>query len=101
MNNIPTNEGIFVKGFITYVLINDTMIEIKLLEDISYNKHNEVHKVDGPAIVGLRKNGTVIKLWYYNGKNYTNEVKHWLCDNMIRYTEMTEDDFDKMWFEIL
>lgn len=74
---------------------------VKLLEDVSLNEAKEYHRINGPAIMGEKENGTIIKIWYYNGVDYTNEVKNWLCDNMIRYSEMTEDDFDKMWFEIL
>ena len=62
---------------------------------------NILHRGNGPATIEFFNDETVGLRWFYNGVLYTNEVREWLADNKIYYKKMTEDDYNRMWFEIL
>lgn len=65
-----------------------------------YNDNGLIHCSHGPAF-GYRKGGIYYKEWWYNGKNYTNDVINWMQKHFKTIKKMEDIDYDIMWLEIL
>lgn len=72
----------------------------KMLESECYYKNGLIHRIDGPAVINYRERSQKY-LWFYKEENYTKEVKKWLKENNMDYKNMKEEDFNRMWMEIL
>lgn len=70
---------------------------------ISYANIDAIlHREDGPAEIRYYHSGYIITEKYWSkGKNYTKLVRNWLITNKLICEEMNEDDFNRMWMEIL
>ena len=67
-----------------------------------YFKDGKIHRIYGPSRVIYYPNGKILENnWNYEGITYTDEVNKWLTYNKINYQKMSEDDFNRMWFEII
>lgn len=68
----------------------------------TYMIDNKIHRFYGPSSLIYRKNGKVKETFYLNGKSYTKKVEKWIKENDFNsWQEMTVDDFDRMWLDIL
>lgn len=70
---------------------------------IEYYYYNSPHRVYGPSDIYYDRNGKVEDtIWWYEDNEYTSEVYEWIDENKFKsYKEMSEEDFNRMWFEIL
>lgn len=93
-----------------YILSNDNgpaQIEFfknGMIKAIGYYniKHKGKHRICGPAFIYYNDKGLISNTeWYYNNKLYTFYVNYWLFNNNLNYNNMNEDDYNRMWFEIL
>lgn len=68
-----------------------------------YYLDNKIHRTYGPAMIEYTANGDLFSLnWVHKNKFYFYEVKKWLKEkNFDKWQEMKEDDYDRMWMEIL
>lgn len=71
------------------------------IEEETYYYHGLKHRIDGPAIIRC-KYGKVFYFWFYKNKEYTKQVKNWILNNNYNsWKHITENDFNRMWMEIL
>lgn len=61
------------------------------------------HRTHGPSDIVYDINENIIEeSWFYNNNNYKIEVNKWIDDNNFNsWEEMNENDFNRMWLEII
>lgn len=76
--------------------INTDLYDLLIPEPIIHNSY-------GPAITYYNRDGTLYQyIWAFNGENYTKQVNEWFKENKFKtWKQMSEDDFNRMWMEIL
>lgn len=75
--------------------------DVGFIKTQEYYKNNVRHRHNGPAI--LSKNSRRVHVnFFYNGVQYKSQVNKWIKDNNFNsWRGITEDDYNRMWFEIL
>lgn len=62
-----------------------------------------IHRFNGPAKIDYTSNGEInSEKWWFDGYPYTVRVNDWVLENNFKSWEvMSENDFVRMWLEIL
>ena len=73
---------------------------IKMVE---YWVKSKAHRIDGPSDIYYDEDGNIVQeRWFYDNNDYSDIVGQWLRDNGFRsYEEMSDNDFNRMWMEIV
>lgn len=69
-----------------------------------YFSNGKWHRGYAPAYINYCGilSGDVVYGWAFNGKVYSREVIKWIMENGFNsWEDMTKDDFNRMWMEIL
>lgn len=68
-----------------------------------YYKNGKMHRVYGPSIIEYFGSGDIrYNMWHYNNEEYIEEVYEWIDENNFKsWQDMKEEDYDRMWMEIL
>lgn len=62
-----------------------------------------VNNFYGPAVIEYDKSGKIREeRWWHNDSEYTKNVNEWIQNNKLKtWKDMKEEDFNRMWMEVL
>lgn len=79
----------------------DSIRKIHIISGLSWLNMGSYHRVYGPAKIDYILPEKFRYDWFHNDKNVTNIVEEWLKENNMNWRKMDEEDYNRMWFEIL
>lgn len=67
-----------------------------------YCINGQKHRINGPGTIRYCKDGHKDISFNYNGASYTREANRWIHSNEVSsWKKLTEEDYNRMWEEIL
>lgn len=80
---------------------HDPIRNIYVITSLSWINMSSYHRAYGPAKIEYILPEKYRYEWFHNQTNVSNIVEEWLKENKMNWRKMDEEDFNRMWFEIL
>ena len=79
----------------------DSVRKIHTVTSLAWINMDEYHRVYGPAKIDYILPERIRYDWFHNNTNVTSIVETWLKENNMNWRKMDQEDYNRMWFEIL